>query len=123
MGNNQPHIVVFTHEEYYQYFIAIEQKLCMECADVSMAIFLLLASHYIFNLSYHSKIFEMMRFFQEKVAKILSNDKSKKMKSPLAASHVSGISGIYDTLYDFEMEQAIDDEIDMESGDDNVEDA
>ena len=93
--------MVFQHEEYDQYFISIEQELCMESADFSMALFLLLASHYIFNLSYQTKVFELMKFLQEKIAGISSEGKgTKKMKSPVAAIHVGGISSIYDSLAD-----------------------
>jgi len=39
----------------------------METTDVASALFCLIASHYVFNLSYHPKIFEILRFIQEKV--------------------------------------------------------
>lgn len=98
-SNNQPHLVVIRHEEYDQYFIAIEQQLCMESADLSMALYLLLAAHYIFNLSYHSKITDLMKFLQEKVARINSGAKGvKKLKSPVATAHINGISAVYDNL-------------------------
>ena len=49
------HIVAFSHDDYHQYFIAVEQKLYMECADLAMAIFLVLGAHYIF-VTRHEKI-------------------------------------------------------------------
>jgi len=71
----------------------------MESADLSMALFLLLAAHYVFNLSYHSKTTDLMKFLQEKVAKINSADKKvKKLKSPVATEHINGISREYDQL-------------------------
>lgn len=100
-SNSQPHLVVFRHEEYDQYFVAVEQQLCMECTDLSMALFLLLAAHYIFNLSYHTKTTELMKFLQEKVAGIDSATKSvKKLKSPVATQHVNAIATEYKTLLD-----------------------
>lgn len=69
-GNSQPHLVVVSHDDYNQYFVAIERKLYMESTDVAMALFLLLGSHYILNLSYHPKIGDFMRFIQEKIAGI-----------------------------------------------------
>ena len=69
----------------------------MECRDLASALFLLLGSHYILNLSYHSKLHDTMTFFQEKVAKISSTAKSK-AKSPVAANHINGICSEYDIL-------------------------
>ena len=40
--------------------------MCMESTDVATAVFNLIASHYIFNPSYHDKIHEMLCFVQEK---------------------------------------------------------
>lgn len=57
-------------------------------------------SHYIFNLSYHPQIYDLLRFIQEKIANIPSDDKGKKMKSPLAASHINGIVSQYNSLKD-----------------------
>ena len=64
--------VIVSHDEYDQYFISIEQKLSMESTDLATAIFNLLGCHYIFNLSYLTKLTDMMRFIQEKVAQISS---------------------------------------------------
>lgn len=72
----------------------------MECTDFAMAVFLMLGSHYVFNLSYHPRIYDLLRFIQEKIANIPSDDKGKRMKSPLAASHINGIVSQYDSLKD-----------------------
>jgi len=40
--NNQPHLVVFNHDDFNQFFVSIEQKLFMECADLTSALSLLL---------------------------------------------------------------------------------
>ena len=85
-GNNQPHLVVFNHDEYNQYFISIKQKLCMECTDVAIAIFHLLGSHYILNLIYHPKLNDLMRFIQEKTAHI-SSSHGVKSKSAVTTTH------------------------------------
>ena len=99
--NNQPHIVVVQQDEYDQYFLAIEQSLIMESRDVAGAVFFLLASHYVFNLSYHSKCADLLTFLQERVAKIPSFEasrKKRKEKSPVALSHVNGITRVYNRL-------------------------
>ena len=92
--------MAFDHDEYMQYFIALEQSLIMECRDIVTALFLLLAAHYIFNLSYHAKVNELMRFLQEKVAGIQSDEAAKKIKSPVATSHIQRISSVYDSMKD-----------------------
>lgn len=63
--NNQPHIVVIEQDDYDQYFLAIEQTLMLKSRDIATALFLLLASHYVFNLSYHSKSADFLIFVQE----------------------------------------------------------
>lgn len=97
--NNQPHVVV-QQDEYDQYFLTIEQSLVMESRDVAGAVFFLLASHYVFNLSYHSKCADLLTFLQERVAKIPSFEarKKRKEKSPVALSHVNGITRVYNRL-------------------------
>ena len=118
VGNSQPHIVIFNHDEYNQFFIAIEQKLYMECADLAMAIYLMLGAHYVFNLSYHPRIYDLLKFIQEKVADIPSDEKGKKSKSPLAASHISGILSTYHSLKTAEDQETLDTvEIGSESDD------
>ena len=93
-GNNQPHVVVIQHDEYEQYFIAVEQCLIMETTDVATAIFLMLGSHYIFNLNYHPKVNDVMTFIQEKIAKIPSEGYHKVL-SPVATTHINGISSVF----------------------------
>ena len=68
--NNQPHIVITEHEDYSQYFIPDEQVIMLERTDLVSALFLLLAIHYVFNLSYLTKGAELLMFIQEKFAKI-----------------------------------------------------
>ena len=96
--NNQPHIVVVTKDEYCQYFIAIEQMMMLECNNVMTALFLLLASHYVFNLSYHHKVMDFFLFLQERVAGITSVTSGKQKRNPVANSHVIGVARIYDEL-------------------------
>ena len=59
--------------------------MCMESTDVATAVFNLIASHYVFNLSYHDKIHEMLHLVQEKWMDIQSNEKGKS-KSPVSLS-------------------------------------
>ena len=72
--------------------------------DVATAFFLLLASHYVFNLSYHSKLGDFLIFVQERIAKIPSStglsQKKRKEKSPVSLSHVNGIVRFYDSMED-----------------------
>ena len=96
-GNNQPHLVMITHNEYEQYFIEIEQKLYMECTDVATALFNLLGCHYMLNLSYNKKLADVMGFIQEKIAQIPS-DEAVKWKSAVSATHNIGISSEYKVL-------------------------
>jgi len=79
--------VVITHDEYEQYFIAIEQKLYFESTDLATAVFFLLGCHYVLNLSYHQKLADLLRFYQEKVAGIASaQGKNGNLKLPLPTS-------------------------------------
>ena len=93
-ANSQPHIVVVEHDDYNQYFVAVERQLCMESRDVATALFLLLGTHYILNLSYHPKIADFMRFVQEKIARIQSS-RASKPRSPVAATHINGLFSEY----------------------------
>ena len=95
--NAQPHIVVILHDDYNQYFIAVEQIMCMECTDVATALFYLVASHYVLNLSYHDKIQEVFRFIQERIMDIESAEKGKASKSPVSSSYVNGITSMFDS--------------------------
>jgi len=83
--------VVITHDEYEQYFIAIEQKLYFESTDLATAVFFLLGCHYVLNLSYHQKL---AKFYQEKVAGITSAQGTK-WKSQVAITHIAGNSAEY----------------------------
>jgi len=86
--------VVFNHDEFDQYFVAIERKLYFECTDLANAMFHLLGCHYTLNLSYHLKLSDFLRFIQEKVAGIPSQEGTK-WKSTVATTHVAGISAEY----------------------------
>ena len=96
--NSQPHIVAIERDEYFQYMIAVEQSLMLDCTEISTALFLLLATHYVFNLSYHVKADEFFTFIQEKVVRISSDKQTK--KRPVGDTHVTEISGIYESLKD-----------------------
>lgn len=62
---------------------------------MATAIFHLLGSHYILNLSYHPKLNDLMRFIQEKIAHIPSSHGVKSSKSAVATTHVIGIASEY----------------------------
>ena len=72
--------------------IAVEQSLILDCTEVSTALFLLLATHYVFNPSYQGKAEEFLMFIQEKVAKIASDKHTK--RRPV----VTEINSIYERL-------------------------
>ena len=75
--------------------IAVEQSLILDCTEVSTALFLLLATHYVFNLSYQGKAEEFLMFIQEKVAKIASDKHTKRKEICI---HVTEINSIYERL-------------------------
>ena len=50
-----------------QYFIAVEQQVLLECKSLERAIFVMVGSHYVFNIEYHSKVKDVFYFLQEKV--------------------------------------------------------
>ena len=56
----------------------------MECKNIVTTLFLVLAARYIFNLSYHTKVHDLMRFLLKKVAGIPSDKGAKKISSPVA---------------------------------------
>ena len=62
------------------------------------ALFFLIASHYVFNLSYHPKMYEVLRFVQEKIVNIPSDDRSKVSKSLVASSHINEITSVFESL-------------------------
>ena len=99
---NYPNLITISHtvhDDYNQYYIAVERECYMETTDVASALFCLIASHYVFNLSYHPKFFEILRFIQEKVLDIPSDKTAAKVsKSTVSQSHVNGITSMFDTL-------------------------
>ena len=72
--------MVIEQDDYDQYFLAIEQTPMLESRNVATALFLLLATHYVFNLSYHSKSADFLIFVQERIAKIPSFTASSQKK-------------------------------------------
>lgn len=110
-GNGQPHIVLFCNdsdtdeETLKQYFIAVEGQLMMETMNLTTAIFLCLAAHYIFNLSYHGDVF---LFLQEKVLEIPS--KAGVKRHPSSTSHFSGILREFESIKAQESEEMTDEQ-------------
>lgn len=103
--------MVIVHDDYNQYYVAVEQQLCMESTDVTTAVFFLLGSHYIFNLSYHPKVYEVLHFIQEKIAGIPSGE-NKYSKSAAALSHINGTANMHESLDSQDAEYETDDERD-----------
>ena len=68
----------------------------METSNIVSAVFLCIAAHYIFNLSYHRKTGDVWLFVQEKVLQLSSKAGAK--RNPSSTSHFSGIKRVYDSL-------------------------
>ena len=49
------------------HFIAIEQELVLECRSIDSALFMMLATHYVFNMEYHPNVRDVLYYFQDKV--------------------------------------------------------
>jgi hypothetical protein len=102
-----------------QFFIAIEQQLMMETSNIFAAVFYLMASHYVFNLSYHSKVNYVLLFLQEKVLDLPS---STVKRTPTALTHFSGIARFrqkQDSMDRTQKTTAEDDEIASTGSEDN----
>ena len=51
----------------HQFFFAVEQQLLLECRSLERAIFIMVASHYVFNIEYHPKVKDVFLFLEQKV--------------------------------------------------------
>ena len=73
-SNNCPHILRFVTppgaDLQDTYFIAVEQKILMECRCAAKALYCLLATHYVFDISYNPSAKDVLLFLQEKVTGI-----------------------------------------------------
>ena len=49
------------------HFIAIEQELVLECRSIDSALFMVLATHYVFNIEYNPRVRDVLYYFQEKL--------------------------------------------------------
>ena len=68
--NNQPHILKVNNVHYElnpQYFICLEQCIFAECKNLWKALFIFIAVHYVFNVSYHSHLRMFFLFVEEKL--------------------------------------------------------
>ena len=68
---------------------------------MATALFHQLGCHYIFNLSYNTKLTDIMRFIQEKVAHIPSVG-AVRWKSAVSNTHINGITSEYKILKNVE---------------------
>lgn len=71
--NNFPHILrLFDADDDIdpQYFIAVEQQILLECKDISNALFHLVCTHYVFNMSYHVRAKDVLHFIEDKILHI-----------------------------------------------------
>ena len=60
----------------------------LESSNIFAAVFYLIASHYVFNLSYHSKVNYVLLFLQEKVLDLPSTSVKR---TPTSLTHFAGI--------------------------------
>uniref|UniRef100_A0A1X7UTF7 Uncharacterized protein n=1 Tax=Amphimedon queenslandica TaxID=400682 RepID=A0A1X7UTF7_AMPQE len=78
--NNFPYILrLFDAEDEIdpQYFVAVEQQILFECKDVINALFHLISTYYVFNMSYHGRVQDILYFIQEKVLDIKDSTTKK----------------------------------------------
>ena len=79
-SNNHPHIVKFidaTGDLSPQFFVAVEQQLLLECKSLERAIFLMVATHYVFNIEYNLKVKDVFLFLEEKILGFLDTSVKK----------------------------------------------
>ena len=50
-----------------QFFIAVEQQLLLECKSLEKAVYVMVASHYVFNIEYRHRVKDVFIFLQEKI--------------------------------------------------------
>ena len=78
-SNNHRHIIQFfdsaDSDFSPQYFIAVEQSLLVQCKTMKIALFSLLAVHYIFDIEYHYCVKDFYRFVQENLFEIPDTSK------------------------------------------------
>ena len=94
--NNQPHLVKFQDKDdsegISQYFVAVEQKLMLECCTLSAALFFGMFAH--FNLKYRIR---SLVVFSRKCVPIPIQEKGGK-HLPSCIAHITGISRFYAKL-------------------------
>ena len=94
--NNQPHIVMLSDDDDItpSFYIAVEQELVVECADLLKALFMLLAVHYVFDISYNERVKDFFLFLQEKVMNISDEAYSSERSGKKSACYLSTTSAI-----------------------------
>ena len=67
----------------------------METTNISAAIFMCIAAHYIFNLAYHNKTTEVWSFVQERMIRLPSKVSKR---PPSVLNHVTGIARLFQAV-------------------------
>ena len=49
------------------HFIAVEQDLLLECRNIQSAVFIMLATYYVFNIEYCVKVKDVLCYVQDRV--------------------------------------------------------
>jgi len=62
-----------------QVFIAVEGESLIECGSFPAAVYMMFAAHYIFDIQYNPKVYDVLLFLQEKVFGVI--DRSVKKSS------------------------------------------
>lgn len=71
------------------YSVYVELQETVKCPDFNIALFIAFSLHYVFNLTYHQKVHDLLMFLQEVVFK-LQDDKQR--KSPALTSFTIAIA-------------------------------
>lgn len=80
LSNSHPYIVrLYEADESVSpsYKIIIEQQVITSTADLTAALYVLFAVHFVFNITYHSKVSDLYLFLQEVVFGMPSEVKKK----------------------------------------------
>ena len=72
------------------YAVIVEGDTLTKCRDLTTALYVTFAAHYIFDISYHVRVKELFRFFQEVVMEIVDSEK----KSAAFSSFCCAITGL-----------------------------
>ena len=59
------------------YVVVVEQDTLTKCRDLTTSPYVTFSAHYIFNISYQTRLKELFRFIQEVIMETIDNEKSQ----------------------------------------------